>query len=268
MHHVRVTDAGFAEAVQDFYRSQGIPSRRPEPRLAERFVDVERRSVPFSDGMLAAWRLGTGPAVLLVHGWEDNHSLWSPLIDALADRGRAVVTFDMPAHGFSDGEWGFDPQAGDAVLAVAGALGRIDALVAHSSGTPIAARSLLEGVPAERMVLIAPPLRDDNRWLRYADRMGVSREVALAAEAAYKEIQGPARAEFFLRTSLPTIDADVLIVHSIDDERMPFSDSEDVVTACPHGALLAVKGLTHRRTTRDPTVVAEMADFLTDGTRS
>ena len=173
----------------------------------------------------------------------------------------------MPAHGFSDGEWGFDPQAGDAVLAVADALGPIDAVVAHSSGTPIAARSLLEGIPAERIVLIAPPLRDDSRWLRYADRTGVSREVALAAEAMYKEAQGTARADFFLRTSLPTIDADVLIVHSIDDERMPFSDSEEVVAECPRATLLAVEGLTHRRTARDSEVVAKMADFLTDGTR-
>jgi pimeloyl-ACP methyl ester carboxylesterase len=83
-------------------------------------------------GEIAAWRIGAGPAVLLVHGWEDDNSLWAPLIDTLVDRDRAVVVFDLPAHGFSEGEWGLGPQAADGVAAVVAAIGPIDAVVAHS----------------------------------------------------------------------------------------------------------------------------------------
>lgn len=82
----------------------------------------------------------SGPAVLSVHGKEDSHSLWGPLVDLLADRGRA--------------------------------LGPLDAVVAHSSGAPVAALAMSEGLGVDRAVFIAPPLRADNRWLRHAERLG------------------------------------------------------------------------------------------------
>jgi pimeloyl-ACP methyl ester carboxylesterase len=42
----------------------------------------------------------------------------APAIDALVERGRSLVAFDMPAHGYSEGEWGLNPAAVDAVFAV------------------------------------------------------------------------------------------------------------------------------------------------------
>lgn len=252
----------FQAAVDAFLRAMVVPSRQPEPRLAERLAGVEQQRVVSGENKLAAWRLGAGPAVLLVHGWEDNHSLWAPLIDALADRGRALVAFDMPAHGYSDGECGLNPDALDAVIAVADALGPVDAVVAHSSGAGVAGQAISEGLSVERAVLIAPPLRGDNRFARYADRLGVSNDVASAAKAIYDERLGPARAAFDLRNALPTLHVGLLVVHSIEDERMPFTDSEEVVAHCDDGELLAVEGLTHRRTARDPEVVARITDFL------
>jgi pimeloyl-ACP methyl ester carboxylesterase len=62
---------------------------------------------------------------------------------------------------------------------------------------------------------------------------------------------------------LPTLATSLLLVHSVDDERMPISDSREVVPLCPDAELLVVEGLAHRRTARDPEVVARIADFVT-----
>jgi len=253
----------FAAAVEAFLLSIVTPSRRPEPRLAERLVSVEQQQIRSHGEVVAAWRLGADPAVLLIHGWEDNHSLWSPLIEALAARGRSLIAFDMPAHGYSGGEWGLNPEAVDAVLAVSNALGPVDAVVAHSSGGGVAGMGLDEGLPADRAVLVAPPLRGDDRFLRYAKRRGISPDVAAAARAIYDDRLGAGRAAFDLRAALPTLDVSLLLVHSTDDERMPFSDSQDIAARCPNAELFAVGGLGHRKTARDPAVVGRISDFLT-----
>lgn len=253
----------FDDAVQEFLLHEVRPARLREPRLAARLEDVAPTSVPSPAGLLTAWRLGSGPAVLLVHGWQDDSSLWSPLIDELAARARALVAFDLPAHGASGGDWGLGSEGTDGVHAVAEALGPIDAVVAHSFGAGCAALAMAEGLTVPRAVFIAPPLvAGGNRWRRNADRRGVSHQVADAAQRIYDEKQGPARAGYSGRTVIPTLDVELLLVHSTDDERYPFSDAQEVAPRCRRAELLAVRGLTHRRTARDPEVVRRIAEFV------
>jgi pimeloyl-ACP methyl ester carboxylesterase len=93
-----------------------VPPRREEPRLADALVSVERHMLPSPQGAVAAWRVGEGPAVLLVHGYADDHSLWSVLIEALIVRDRPLVALDLPAHGFSEGRWGLAESTVEGVL--------------------------------------------------------------------------------------------------------------------------------------------------------
>ncbi len=258
-----MSEESFDAAVDAFLRANVVPARRPEPRLAEGLVSVDRRLVPSPQGIVAAWRIGKGPAVLLVHGWEDDNSLWAPLIDALVARGRSLVVFDLPAHGFSEGEWGLGPTAADGVLAVSGALGPIDSIVTHSFAAHPAMIAISEGLTVESAVLIAPPFGRGNRWLRYAERLGVSDEVALAAQSIYEQRAGPVRARFDFTAALTAFDGDLLVIHSADDERNPVSGSQEVVPRCRHAELIVLGGLSHRRTARDPAVVARIADFVT-----
>jgi pimeloyl-ACP methyl ester carboxylesterase len=252
------------DAVNAFLRANVVPARRSEPRLAAALASVEMQRVASPQGVVAAWRVGQGAAVLLVHGWEDDNSLWAPLIDALIDRDRALIVLDLPAHGFSEGEWGLGPQAADGIAAVAAALGPVDAIVAHSFGCGGALLAISEGLIVDRLVMIAPPLRRANRWLRYAEKLEVSQDVAFAARSIYEERIGPARASFDFRAELTELDAHLLVIHSTDDERMPLSDSQEVVPSCRRGKLVVVDGLSHRRTARDPAVIARIADFVTD----
>ena len=45
------------------------PKRRARVRLAEPLRDAQSVEIDTPHGKVAAWRLGEGPAVLLVHGW-------------------------------------------------------------------------------------------------------------------------------------------------------------------------------------------------------
>src|SRR5262249_38125075 len=148
-----------------------------EARVADRLQTVEAQRIRTRWGDVAAWRLGIGPAVLLVHGFQDDNSLWSPLIDELDGRGRAVVAFDVPGHGASGGSWGAGFEGTGAIVAVAGVLGPVDAVVAHSAGCGMAVAAIIEGWTVPRGVLIAPPLRSVDRWTRYGERLNASPEV-------------------------------------------------------------------------------------------
>ncbi len=251
------------DATEAFLRSIVTPRRRDQPRLAEPLRDIEPHRVPTPHGTVTAWRIGDGPATLLVHGWEDDNSLWAEMIATLVDRGHAVVAFDLPAHGFSDGESGLGFEAADAARAVAAALGPIEAVVAHSMGASAAALAVEEGLTVRCCVLIAPPSGRGDRWRRIAERTGVPIEVADRARAIYERRMGIDRvSRFDLFGVIAHLDADVLLVHSEDDEHMPVSGSIDLTAQCPNAQLLLASGPGHRQTARAVEATEGIVDFI------
>jgi pimeloyl-ACP methyl ester carboxylesterase len=90
--------------------------------------------------------LGSGPPVLLLHGWPTSSCLWRRVMPAIADRNR-VLALDMPGFGASDkptdGRYNF-PDFERAIDGFLNALG-IDrvAIAGHDLGGPVAVHWLL-----------------------------------------------------------------------------------------------------------------------------
>jgi len=119
------------------------------------------------DGQQIAYRqsLGSGPAVLLIHGNSSSSLAYGPQLDSEIGHIHRMVAVDLP--GFGDSQPVYDPDSvlglqGSArmVVKVAAALGLEDAvLVGWSLGGHIALEALA-GLPRCKGVLIfgAPPL--------------------------------------------------------------------------------------------------------------
>jgi pimeloyl-ACP methyl ester carboxylesterase len=122
----------------------------PLGRTPSRFALFEGNRVHFKS-------LGTGrTAVVFVHGWASDMSVWAPQADALGGRTR-VVLLDLPGHGRSDkpqSAYSMDlfARAVDAVLESAGVDKAV--LVGHSMGAPVA-RQVLRRYPDRVLALVA-----------------------------------------------------------------------------------------------------------------
>ncbi len=100
-----------------------------------------------ADGVSIAWRsLGQGePAVVLVHGWAADSSIWRAQLGALAAR-HHVVTLDLAGQGASGANresWSLPNFAHDVAAVVAGLPDTQVILVGHGLGGPVA----LEAAP-------------------------------------------------------------------------------------------------------------------------
>jgi len=271
---------GSDEQVEELLRLITVPARRREPRIAEQLKEAELQWVDTPHGRVAAWRLGEGPATLLVHGWEDDHCLWTRLLRALTEASMPVVVFDLPGHGSSEGTVGYTFEVADAIQSVAAALGPVRAIVAHSfSGGP-AVVVQTEGLRVERTVLVSTPFsrpsatpRGDaqpgpssapvhDRWVRKGLEHGYPEDVAHRARAKYLARFSELRATYDWWAEVPRLDTDLLFVHSTADERAPIDDVRAVVLTCPRGELVEVHGLDHRGTARDPHVIDRVIGHL------
>jgi pimeloyl-ACP methyl ester carboxylesterase len=212
-----------------------------------------------------AWRLGKGPAVLLVHGWDDDNCLWGPLIEKFGDVGRPVVALDLPGHGFSRAE---DPSAKSAVAAVravAAALGPIDAAVGHSFGCAVTMQAMAGGLDIARAAFVATPVpKPGNRWNR-ARRAGVPEEVIARAAELYAQRPEAAEPPFDLHGAVPKMTAGALFLHAVDDEQCPVEDAEALRALWPGSKLALADGLGHRLIAQDNAMLDRIVSFIEGG---
>jgi len=100
-------------------------------------------TVTLDDGLRLAYReLGSGPPVVLLHGWPTSSLLWRDVMPAIARRNR-VLALDLPGFGASDkpldADYGFAffERALDGFLEALGV--EHAGLAAHDLGGPIGA---------------------------------------------------------------------------------------------------------------------------------
>lgn len=235
------------------------PKRRARQRIAEPLRDVQQHEIETPAGKVAAWRYGEGPAVLLVHGWQDDNSLWSPLISALAEIGIASVAFDLPGHGFSEGDSCAPFVASSVLQQIATELGPIDAVVTHSFGGPVTGFALLNGFAPRRVVLIAPPRGRNKRWFDFAEEKGISPDVVHRAREIYAAEAGLHAAFDLAEVASPI---ETLVLHSMDDDAVEWQNGEVIAEKWPNAELVLCDGLGHRMIAHDRGVIERVVQFV------
>jgi pimeloyl-ACP methyl ester carboxylesterase len=218
--------------------------------------------VPTGDTWVAAWRWGAGPAVLLVHGWEDDHHCFDAMIGRLVASGQAVVAFDLPAHGESGGLRTALPAVANAVADVAELLGPVRAIVGHSFGGAAATLAVAAALEVERVVIMSSPVSVARVLDGVTARLGLSAERRQGIEDALVRRVGVPLELLELEPIAKRLDAPTLVVHSRDDRMVPFFAGVRLQRAWPGAKLCAVDGLGHRRILSDPAVMDRVANFV------
>ncbi len=217
------------------------PPPIPLDRLAQP-PPGEETGVELDGRTLRATAWGSGPLVLLVHGWGGRSEQLAALVGPLTASGHRVVAFDAPGHGRSGpgalgGRRSTVPEFAAALRAAAAQDGgRVHAVVAHSFGATAAAFAVRLGLgPRVRSRLERRVLRTVGLPWAAFDPSAAARTVAVP----------------------PT-----LVVHDRHDREVPFDEGRRVVGAWPDARLIATDGLGHRRLLRDPGVVEAVARFV------
>jgi pimeloyl-ACP methyl ester carboxylesterase len=99
--------------------SRHRPGKLGQPGIAgdvRRMRHDEARKVPVGDLALNVWRGGTGPAVLLLHGFPDSLDLWRHVAPRLVASGHDVIAPDLRGFGESDAPVGRRYYAMDRIL--------------------------------------------------------------------------------------------------------------------------------------------------------
>jgi pimeloyl-ACP methyl ester carboxylesterase len=239
----------------------------PRKRTAERDRELLARARRFrvwSGGRrLAAWSWGSGPTVLLVHGWGGRGSQLGAFVEPLVRAGRRVVAFDAPGHGGSSGIETSIPDMARAVQDVAAVVGDVDAVIAHSAGGAATTLALHAGLAARRLLYVAPAMRPGGFLQKIMRIVGVPERVVDRTRRFLEQRVGWSFEALHDRVATPAPAAHLLVVHDESDRVVPVQEGRALAHRWSGARVVTTRGFGHSRLLREPSVVDQGVAFLT-----
>lgn len=239
-------------------------------RRDERPRPGERSTLTLPDGRrVAVETWGFGPPVYLVHGWGGWRGQLGAFVEPLVAANRRVIALDAPSHGDSDpGTLGRGRATGtefvEALSAAVGKHGKPDAVVAHSFGCAATAVALLDGLPATKVVMVAPSTELSGNIAVLGRLLGFGQRTRTAMMSRLRRLAGRPVADFDIvglaqRAEVPP----TLVVHDREDKEVAYDDGARLAATWPEAELASTEGLGHQRILRDPGVVEMVVDYVT-----
>lgn len=237
-----------------FMTPHNLPPREWElPLLAS----SERITLRFG---LSALRWGSGPTVLLMHGWSGRPTQFALLIRGLVNAGYGVVALDGPAHGRSPGREANVVLFARALLEAASELPPLRAVIGHSMGGASALLATQMGLRSETLVTIATPSRILGLLRGFARHMGLPPEARAHFVRQVEKVAGIPAAH--LDVQRYQLDLPGLIVHAEDDQVVPVSEADLIYQAWFDSQLLRLPGGGHQRLLSEPLLVQAVLELL------
>jgi len=218
---------------------------------------------PYS-GQLRLWSWGTGPKVILVHGFGARMShLALQFVDSLVEAGCSVVAFELPGHATNTSGRCDVFSAAAALQQVIAHTGPIRAILSHSFGVCASALAVGRGVRCERFVGIG-----SLAWLNplaphFCDVLRLSPEVRKHMLACVDKAFSPdGLPPLATDRQLAALDCPALIIHDREDRLCHWSGAVAIHRACLNSTLRLTSGLGHFGILRNEVVKREVVDFI------
>jgi esterase/lipase len=229
-------------------------------------LDAEKFHVGIPGKKIQCYSWGTGPIILLVHGWAGRPTQFRKIIEQFVQIGYQVVGFDGPAHGKSEGKRTNIREFEEALKKIYEFKGSPEGIITHSFGGGAVLYAASRGLKVKKLINIASPTIGDEIIKTYLRAINGSWKTGQTFKNYILKREGQPF-EHFTALHLITLIAEppsILLVHDEDDKEVYLSHAEALVKVHPSAKLYRTKGLGHTRILKDEGVVQACVTFMRD----
>ena len=203
---------------------------------------------------------GSGPKVLLAHGWESNSGRWKNLIKSLQKADFHIIALDAPAHGESGSSY-FQAVKFAAFIGAAVAHFKPQSIVGHSVGGYATLYFLTHAEhQVERVVSLGAPSDLTQILDNYCKLLGYSARVRTALFAHVHKVFGQPVSYFKIHDFVSRLEIPGLVIHGKDDAVCAYKDAEMITQNWKNSTLLTSENLGHGY--QDRKIFHAIRDFL------
>lgn len=240
--------------------SNEMPLRPQDEALLQ---DMEMFRFGVGDSRVG-WMIGSGPLVILVHGYGGRGVQMARLAQTVSTKGFRCAFFDAGGHGASRKEKiGFFTFMNDVRDLLAHLQEPVHALIGHSAGALAMMRArALYGVSANRYAAISAPvypyvplnsLRQNGVPETAVEAMKLN--LADQFQMTWSELVSGA-------CFAPDNAKDILLIYDRQDPRVQHEDADQIAVLWSHSDLLKTDGHGHNKILTAPETLRKIADWI------
>jgi pimeloyl-ACP methyl ester carboxylesterase len=241
------------------------PSTYKSSPIEKDYLDTGRRfEISIHGKVVNCWKWGSGPSILLAHGWNGRGIQLHHFIEPLVQRGYSALTYDAPGHGASQGKTSSYFEFTDTIRTLLSSPNghEIRGVIAHSLGGSAVVNSIEKENLALDAVLIAPALRLKEVLYGFFDYVGLPRAIYEILIKEYEDQFGYNMHRDNPVNLLREINSKILIVHDKNDPTIPYADSKEISGRFPNIELHTTERLGHKKVLADSSVVNRALDYF------
>lgn len=206
-----------------------------------------KKMLPFGDIEIATYEYkGTGPKILLCHGWESNSFRWRKLFKKLQEDRCHVIMMDAPAHGATGGN-SFTALLYAEMIDVVAQQFTPQIICGHSVGGMASIMYLSKYQPSylKTAVILASPDRLSDITDNYFGIIGGSKRLRQRYDRLMPEIFGHDISYFSAASFAASFTIPALIVHDKEDTINKYEEGERIHQAWQGSTLEPTQQLGH-----------------------
>lgn len=211
-----------------------------------------------------AWSAGSGPLVILVHGYSGRGVQMAALARTLAAKGFRCVFFDAGGHGASETEKiGFSTFMTDTRDIIAHLGEPVHALIGHSAGALAFMRArALFGIRAQKYAVISAPLFPyvplATMRGKGAPEQSLDYVKAVLSDQFQMSWASLVKGESFVWED----GKEMLAIYDTEDPRVRHTDADEIGRLWPGTKITKTIGYGHNRILKAPEVLEAVANFV------
>jgi pimeloyl-ACP methyl ester carboxylesterase len=200
--------------------------------------------------------------ILLVHGWSGRGTQLVKIADALLENNYSIISFDAPAHGKSGTKTTLMLEFIESILEVEKHYGPFEFAVGHSLGGMSILNAVKKGLQVKKAVVIGSGNSVINIVNTFTEKIGLPNDVAVLMKNNFEKKYHLEMESFSAYVAAKEVKIPILVIHDIDDEDIPVSESYHLAEHLSNKEILITNNLGHRKILGDLKVIEKIVEFF------